>query len=75
LARKVGYNLLVMNADMEAVQVLGAADGEDQERGTIRGVVGSDVRVTRAACHSCRFSRAAQRVLMLWGGELALRGM
>ncbi|KAJ7884464.1 hypothetical protein B0H13DRAFT_1889961 [Mycena leptocephala] len=36
---KVGDNLLVTNADMEAVQVLRAAGGEDQERGTIRGVV------------------------------------
>jgi hypothetical protein len=63
-----------MNADMEAVQVLGAAGGEDQERGIICGVVDSDVRVTRAACGSCRCSRAAQRVVMMWGGELTLDG-
>jgi hypothetical protein len=66
LARRVGYNLLVMNADMKAGQVLGTVGGEDQERGTIRGVVGSDVRVTRAVCGSCRFSRAAQWVVILW---------
>ncbi|KAJ7818728.1 hypothetical protein B0H13DRAFT_1922131 [Mycena leptocephala] len=52
-----------------------AAGGEDQERGTIQGVVGSRVRATRAACGSCRFSRATQRVVMLWGGELNLRCM
>jgi hypothetical protein len=71
----VRYNLLVMNADMEVVQVLGAAGGEDKERGIIRGVVGSSVRVTWAACGSCRFSRVAQRVVMLWGGDLTLSGM
>ncbi|KAJ7889694.1 hypothetical protein B0H13DRAFT_1887890 [Mycena leptocephala] len=53
----------------------GAAGGEDQERGTIRGVVDSRVRVTRAACGSCRFSRAAQRVVILWGGELTWSSM
>jgi hypothetical protein len=67
-------NLLAMNVDMEAVQVLGAAGGEDQERGKIRGVGGSSARVTRAACGDCRFSRAPQRVVM-WGGELTLSGM
>jgi hypothetical protein len=60
---------------MEAVQVLGAAGGEDQEWGRIQGVVGSDVRVTRATCGSCRFSQAAQRVVVWWGGELTLSGM
>jgi hypothetical protein len=68
-------NLLVMNGDMEAVQVIGAAGGEDQERGRIRGVVGGSAQVTRAACGDCRLSRAAQRVVMLWGGELTLSGM
>jgi hypothetical protein len=40
----------------------------------IQGVVGSDVRV-RAAWGSCRCSRAAQWVVMFWGGELTLSGM
>jgi hypothetical protein len=45
---------------------------EYQERGIIRGVVGSSVGVPRAACGSSRFSRVAQRVVMLCGGELTL---
>jgi hypothetical protein len=32
----------------------------------IQGVVGSEVRATRAVCGRCRFGRAAQWVVILW---------